>query len=152
MANIERTLTAKKTEKEEHSWRHLPLPLQTTSQTCRNHHSEEQTHGLQERHPTFPAPASTARFCLCPAHPLHLSFSSRGLGPSRLCFGLKGPLGPNSACLSSPSPSPGPSISVPASLDCSVPWQRKFLPLPSRGTGWSLRLGHFCLTPHSCPG
>ena len=49
MANIERTLTAKKTEKEEHSWRHLPLPLQTTSQTCSNHHSEEQTHGLQER-------------------------------------------------------------------------------------------------------
>ena len=49
-----RTLNSPKdSEKEEHSWRQLPLPLQTTSRPCSNHHSEElagtQTHGLQER-------------------------------------------------------------------------------------------------------
>ena len=51
---LNRTLNGQEdSEKEEHSWRHLPLQLQTTSRTCSNHHSEElagtQTHGLQER-------------------------------------------------------------------------------------------------------
>ena len=51
---LNRTLNGQEdSEKEEHSWRHLPLRLQTTSQTCSNHHSEDlagtQTHGLQER-------------------------------------------------------------------------------------------------------
>ena len=51
---LNRTLNGQEdSEKEEHSWRHLPLPLQNTSRTCSNHHSEElagtQTHGLQER-------------------------------------------------------------------------------------------------------
>ena len=51
---LNRTLNGQKdSEKEEHSWRHLSLPLQTTSWPCSNHHSEElagtQTHGLQER-------------------------------------------------------------------------------------------------------
>ena len=51
---LNRTLNGQKdSEKEEHSWRHLPLQLQTTSWSCSNHHSEEQAgtqiHGLQER-------------------------------------------------------------------------------------------------------
>ena len=51
---LNRTLNGQEdSEKEEHSWRHLPLPLQTTSRTCSNHHSDElagtQAHGLQER-------------------------------------------------------------------------------------------------------
>ena len=51
---LNRTLNGQEdSEKEEHSWRHLALRLQTTSGTCSNHHSEElagtQTHGLQER-------------------------------------------------------------------------------------------------------
>lgn len=51
---MNRTLNGQKdSEKEEHSWRHLPIPLQTTSRSCSDHHSEElagtQTHGLQER-------------------------------------------------------------------------------------------------------
>ena len=51
---LNRTLKGQEdSEREEHSWRHLPLWLQTTSWPCSNHHSEElagtQTHGLQER-------------------------------------------------------------------------------------------------------
>lgn len=51
---MNRTLNGPKdSEKEEHSWGHLPIPLQTTSRSCSDHHSEElagtQTHGLQER-------------------------------------------------------------------------------------------------------
>ena len=51
---LNRTLNGQKdSDKEEHSWRHLPLRLQTTSRSCSGHHSEElagtQTHGLQER-------------------------------------------------------------------------------------------------------
>ena len=51
---LNRTLNGQEdSEKEEHSWRHLPLRLQTTSRPRSNHHSEElagtQTHGLQER-------------------------------------------------------------------------------------------------------
>ena len=47
---LNRTLNGQEdSDKEEHSWRCLPLWLQTTSQTCSNHHSEElagtQTHG-----------------------------------------------------------------------------------------------------------
>ena len=51
---LNRTLNGQEdSEKEENSWRHLPLRLQTTARPCSNHHSEElagtQTHGLQER-------------------------------------------------------------------------------------------------------
>ena len=51
---LNRTLNGQEdSEKEENSWRHLPLQLQTTPQTCSNQHSEElagtQTHRLQER-------------------------------------------------------------------------------------------------------
>ena len=51
---LNRTLKGQEdSEREEHSWSHLTLRLQTTSGTCSNHHSEElagtQTHGLQER-------------------------------------------------------------------------------------------------------
>ena len=49
-----RTLKSKKdSEKEEWTWRHLPLRLQTTSRSCSNHNSEElaqtQAQGLEER-------------------------------------------------------------------------------------------------------
>ena len=51
---LNRTLNGQEdSEKEERSWRHLPLRLQTTSGTCSNHHCKElagtQTHGLQKR-------------------------------------------------------------------------------------------------------
>ena len=51
---LNRTLKGQKdSDKDEHSGRHLPLQLQTTSWSYSNHHSEEltgtQTHGLQER-------------------------------------------------------------------------------------------------------
>ena len=54
LLKLNRTLKSQKdSEKEEHSWRHLPLRLQTTSRSCSNHHGEElawtQTHGLEER-------------------------------------------------------------------------------------------------------
>ena len=50
---LNRTVNSQKdSEKEEHSWRHLPLRLQTTSQNGRKHHSEDlartQTRGLEE--------------------------------------------------------------------------------------------------------
>ena len=50
---LNRILNSQKdSEKEEHSWRHLPLWLQTTSQSYSNPHSEElartQTRGLEE--------------------------------------------------------------------------------------------------------
>ena len=39
---LNRTLNSQKdSEKEEHSWMHLPLPLQTTSWSGRKHHSED---------------------------------------------------------------------------------------------------------------
>ena len=51
---LNRTLNSQKdSEKEEHSWKHLSLSLQTTPWPCSNQHSEElagtPTHGLQER-------------------------------------------------------------------------------------------------------
>ena len=50
---LNRTLNSQKdSEKEEHSWMHLPLRLQTTSRSGRKHHSEDlartQTRGLEE--------------------------------------------------------------------------------------------------------
>ena len=50
---LNRTLNSQKdSEKQEHSWRHLPLRLQTTSGSGRKHHSEDlagtQTRGLEE--------------------------------------------------------------------------------------------------------
>ena len=51
---LNRTLNGQKdSEKEEHSWRHPPVRLQTASRSCSDHHREElagtQTRGLQER-------------------------------------------------------------------------------------------------------
>ena len=51
---LNRTLNGQKdSEKEERSWRHPPVRLQTASRSCSDHHSEEpagtQTQGLQER-------------------------------------------------------------------------------------------------------
>ena len=50
---LNRTVNSQKdSEKEEHSWMHLPLRLQTTSRSGRKHHSEDlartQTRGLKE--------------------------------------------------------------------------------------------------------
>ena len=50
---LNRTVNRQKdSEKEEHSWRHLPLRLQTTSRSGRRQHSEDlartQTRGLEE--------------------------------------------------------------------------------------------------------
>ena len=62
---LNRTLNGQKdSDKEEHSWRHLPLRLQTTSRSCSGHHSEElagtQTRGLQER---IESPGTNTHVC-----------------------------------------------------------------------------------------
>ena len=49
---LKRTSNSQKDSEKEHSWRHLPLRLQTTSRSGRKHHSEDlartQTRGLEE--------------------------------------------------------------------------------------------------------